>query len=247
MPLEIKSSVSYFYLDSWVMANSIQLATQSFCTKFLNHSNDPCGRQYDQMTQAARSITANIAEGTSRHNTSREAEMKLTDVARASLSELQNDYFNWLLIHNEAPWAKDSREHDFVAKIALDKAKYGNDVVRDAALHVLRQREKFTRCIDSDNSIVVANSILILLSRLSSMLQNLIDSQLSSFKTDGGFRENLTKERITVLTKKENAPVCPKCGKKMVERTAKTGKNAGNKFWSCSSYPDCRGTLPFTE
>ncbi len=85
--IEIKNP-GYFWLDTWVLANVIQLATQDFCLRFLNRTNDPCGRQFDQMTQAARSAPANIAEGNSRHSTSRETEMKLTDVARASLAEL---------------------------------------------------------------------------------------------------------------------------------------------------------------
>ncbi len=52
----------YYWLDTWILANVIQLATQDFCKTFLNLQNDPCGRQFDQMTQAARSCTANIAE-----------------------------------------------------------------------------------------------------------------------------------------------------------------------------------------
>ena len=71
----------YYWLDTWVMSNVIQLATQDFCRRYLNRSNDPCGRQYDQMTQAARSVPANIAEGNSRHATSKETEMRLTDVS----------------------------------------------------------------------------------------------------------------------------------------------------------------------
>ncbi|MBR4837663.1 MAG: four helix bundle protein [Bacteroidales bacterium] len=63
------------------------------------------------MTQAARSVTANIAEGNSRHATSKETEMRLTDVARASLAELANDYINWLLHHEKAPWSVKSSEH----------------------------------------------------------------------------------------------------------------------------------------
>ena len=63
------SRFGFYWLDTWVMANVIQLATQDFCSRFLNHSNDPCGRQFDQMTQAARSAPANIAEGNSRHST----------------------------------------------------------------------------------------------------------------------------------------------------------------------------------
>lgn len=96
----------YYWLDTWVLANVIQLATQDFCSRFLNHTNDPGGRQYDQMTQAARSAPANIAEGNSRHSTSRETEMKLTDVARATLSELANDYLNWLLRQEGKPMIK---------------------------------------------------------------------------------------------------------------------------------------------
>ena len=52
----------FYWLDTWVMANIIQLSTQHFCLRHLNRTNDPCGRQFDQMTQAARSAPANIAE-----------------------------------------------------------------------------------------------------------------------------------------------------------------------------------------
>lgn len=54
----------YYWLDTWVLANVIQLATQDFCMRYLNRKNDPCGRQYDQMTQAARSVPANYSFST---------------------------------------------------------------------------------------------------------------------------------------------------------------------------------------
>ena len=111
----------YYWLDTWVMSNVIQLATQDFCRRYLNRTNDPCGRQYDQMTQAARSVPANIAEGNSRHATSKETEMRLTDVARASLAELANDYLNWLLQHEELPWSVKSDIYRKVANTHLDR------------------------------------------------------------------------------------------------------------------------------
>jgi restriction system protein len=40
-------------------------------------------------------------------------------------------------------------------------------------------------------------------------------------------------------------PTCPKCNAQMVKRTAKRGNNAGQSFWGCSSFPECRGILPF--
>jgi len=44
------SNIGYYWLDSWILANIIQLATQDFCRRYLTRTNDPCGRQYDQMT-----------------------------------------------------------------------------------------------------------------------------------------------------------------------------------------------------
>ena len=38
-----------------------------------------------------------------------------------------------------------------------------------------------------------------------------------------------------------DTPTCPKCGSAMVKRVAKSGANAGNAFWGCSQYPNCRG------
>ena len=113
------SKFGFYWLDTWVLANVIQLATQDFCVSFLNHSNDPCGRQFDQMTMAARSAPANIAEGSSRHSTSKETEMKLTDVARATLAELANDYLNWLLRNESIPWSVHSSEYQEVNRITV--------------------------------------------------------------------------------------------------------------------------------
>lgn len=41
------------------------------------------------------------------------------------------------------------------------------------------------------------------------------------------------------------SPRCPKCGSEMILRTAKSGSNAGNKFWGCSKYPNCRGMVAY--
>ena len=38
-------------------------------------------------------------------------------------------------------------------------------------------------------------------------------------------------------------PICPNCGREMVKRQAKHGQNAGQSFWGCPNYPDCRGTV----
>ena len=68
-PLFRKSS-GYRYMDAFILANIIELATEHFCTRFLNLQNDPCGKTFAQMTQAARSGSRNFAEGCERLMTS---------------------------------------------------------------------------------------------------------------------------------------------------------------------------------
>ena len=123
----------YFWLDSWVLANVVQLGTQKFCRRFLNRTNDPCGRQYDQMTQAARSGCANIAEGAARRATSRETEMKLTDVARSSLAELSGDFLNWLMQQEKVPWGKTMPESSRYVRIASRTTAENEALVRALA------------------------------------------------------------------------------------------------------------------
>ena len=238
------TNFGYYWLDTWVLANVIQLATQDFCNCHLNRTNDPCGRQYDQMTQAARSVTANIAEGNSRHATSKETEMKLTDVARASLSELANDYINWLLHQEQVPWSVKSAEHREVAYTSLDRPTYKDDVQYLSSVHILAQKHKFDKWLYSKNSVIEANCLIILCNRLIMMLGKQIENQLKTFREEGGFTEALTAERLAYRAEKSiqaGAPVCPKCGKPMIKRVAKKGINSGKEFWSCSGYPQCNG------
>jgi len=246
MPKQMQiRNFGYFWLDAWVMANIVQLATQDFCKRYLNRSNDPCGRQYDQMTQAARSVPANIAEGNSRHSTSKETEMKLTDVARASLAELANDYLNWLLQNEQLPWSVKSEEHKQVSAVLLDKPTYKDDVQYYSSIHILAQKHKFDAWLCSNDSITEARCLLILCNRLILILNNLISNLLETFREEGGFTEGLTAERLAYRTEqsiKADAPACPKCGKPMIRRVAKKGVNAGKEFWSCSGYPECNGT-----
>ncbi len=239
------NNFSYYWLDTWVLANVIQLATQDFCVRNLNRTNDPCGRQFDQMTQAARSVPANIAEGNSRHSTSKETEMKLTDVARASLSELANDYINWLMQREQIPWTVKSPEHQKVAFTALDRPAYSDDVLHSSCVHILTQKHKFDEWLSSKDSIKEANCLLVLCNRLIMMLGKQIGKQLENFRREGGFTEALTAERLAFRAEQSvlaGAPNCPKCGKIMVKRTASRGINSGKEFWSCSGYPKCNGT-----
>lgn len=245
MPVTIKSIKGYYFLDAWIMANIIQLSTQRYAEKYLNLKNDPCGRMFDQMTMAARSVTANIAEGSSRHQTSRETEMRLIDVARASLSELLGDYFNISMRLGIEPWSKHSEPFRYFSAIQLDRPRYTDDWDREAWLHIMEQKRKFDPWLEHDTPAICLNAVMLLINRLISILQKMLEAQLQSFKEDGGFAENMTQERCQHLVskaQKEQAPLCPVCGKTMIKRTAKRGMNAGRPFWSCSDYPKCNGT-----
>ncbi len=237
----------YWWLDSFVMAEIVYLATLRFCQRFLNRTNDPCGRQYDQMTQAGRSGCANTVEGSTRNATSRETEMKLTDVARGSLAELHTDYVNWLLKKGLSPWPKTSPESQAVYAVRLDKPAYGQDVVHDGCAHILAQQKKFAQWLDSGDDTVIANTLMILISRTLNMLNHQMESQGEQFKQEGGFREKPSEIRHEAMAKREDALVCPDCGAPMRKRTAKSGKNPGQPFWGCSKYPACSGLRPFEE
>lgn len=246
MSVKIGSTLGYMYMDMWVLANVIQLGTFSFCRRFLNKDNDPCGRLFDQMTQAARSCQANIAEGVSRHQTSIETEMKLVDVARASINELSNDFSFILMANRQVAWRNNDSNSMSLRNIKPDKAHYGEDILHDMMEHVLRQKERFDPWIESKDLSIAANALLILCSRVNSMITRYLENSLATFKQTGGFAENMTKERIETQKQQSidaGAPLCPVCNAPMVKRYAKRGSNQGNAFWSCSKYNEtgCRG------
>ena len=238
----------YQWLDAWVLANVIQLGTQKFCLRFLKPRIDPCGRLFDQMTQAARSGVANIAEGYARRATSKETEMRLTDVAKASFAELTGDYLNWLLLAGQTPWSESDPEAREVFSTDLEKASFRSDVACNSARHILGQYARFSRWLDAADSLVVARAMLVLLARENMMLGRKLAATHAGFVREGGFAENLTKDRLAARDAAHaaagDAPACPKCGKPMRKRVARRGENAGNEFWSCTGWPDCRGTRP---
>ena len=240
--LKLSPCSGYRHLDAFVLASVIQLANFEFCRRFLKREYDPTGRLFDQMAQAARSGVANIAEGSARSATSKETEMKLTDVSQASLVELHRDYEFWLMMHGQAPWSQDSKEVKALYAVRLARVDYGHDYTRNSCLHILTQKAKFDRWLKTDDSLVFANAMLILLSRTIHMLVKLREAHGAQFLKEGGFREQLTAARVKARSEQENAPVCPDCGEAMTKRIAQSGVYRGKEFWGCTGYPNCKGT-----
>ena len=244
MGVKIHFSQAYFWLDSWILANIIQLGTQDFCEKFIDFQIDPCRRLYDQMVLASRCGVGNIAEGSARHSTSIETELRLLDVARASFDEVQGDFFNFLLRRKVDVWAIGNPDREAIWQTRLDPPKYSNSYLHDAAIHILTQKSKFDKWLENDDPTIVANAILVLLQKMNKMLESQMQTQLDTFKQTGGFTENMTTERLEARKAQavENgAPDCPECGKPMLRRMQKKGKMQGREFWGCSDYPNCKG------
>jgi four helix bundle suffix protein len=237
-------------LHSFTLATIVQIDTLRFCRRFLTFDHretgtkfyDPKGRQYDQMTQAARSGRQNIIEGSERSSTSKDTEMKLTDVARASLSELRGDYEMFILDRSELPWSVHFPDARAVNAISLDDAPFTDDMVHESAKHALEQRKKYAHWLDADDAVVVANAMLIIIGRTLNMLKSQIEAQGKAFVKDGGFGERLMAKRLEAREGQRAAgpsPECPQCGKPMRRRTSAKGD-----FWGCTAFPECKGTRP---
>ncbi len=102
--------------------------------------------------------------------------------------------------------------------------------------------------LESKDPCVVANVLLVLIRRAMGMLASQTRRQGEAFLESGGFRERLTTQRLEARdAPQEETPACPECGQPMRRRTARKGPNAGKEFWSCSHYPECKGTRPIAS
>ena len=217
----------YRKLRSFQVAQVIYDATVIFCDRFV----DKRSRTHDQMVQAARSGRQNIAEGSMASATSKKMELKLTNVAKASLEELLLDYEDFLRQHRLRQWTKDSPEAMRVRR------RYGEP---EAAS--LDSYDPYG--IAAATPEVAANTLICLINQATYLLKRQVENQGQEFVEHGGFTERLYQARSDQKAKQaENpAPACPKCGKPMRLRTARQGTNAGQTFWGCTAYPDCTGT-----
>ena len=167
----------YENLVSFQKARIVYDGTVKFCERFLDKRDRTC----DQMVQAARSGKQNIVEGTMASGTSKESEIKLLNVARASLEELLEDYRDFLRIRSAGLWAKDSKEALFVRKLAGRK-----DV----------SYETYGTYIETRPSVVVANILICLIHQTNYLLNQQIRQLENDFLRKGGLRERMAKARI---------------------------------------------------
>jgi four helix bundle suffix protein len=150
--------------------------TVRFCERFLRQRD----RTVDQMVQAARSGKQNIVEASTASGTSKEAEIKLVNVARASLEELLEDYRDFLRVRKLRLWSKDSREALFVRRLGAKNTSY----------------ESYRTYIDTRPGEVVANILICLIHQTNYLLDQLLRELEETFLREGGLRERMTRARL---------------------------------------------------
>ncbi len=168
---------NYEELLSYQKAEVVYDLTFRFCTRFLRNGD----RTIDQMVQAARSGKQNIVEGSKASALSKEMELKLTNVARASLEELLVDYLDYLRVRDFPLWDKDSKE-------ALYVRNMGN------TSHVTY--ETYRPICESRLANVVANIALCLIHQTNYLLDQQIRRLEQDFLKEGGLRERMTRARL---------------------------------------------------
>jgi four helix bundle suffix protein len=168
---------NYKELLSYKQAKIVYDLTFRFCERFLSKKD----RTIDQMIQAARSGKQNIVEGSKASGTSKEMELKLTNVARASLEELLEDYTDFLRVRDYAIWDKNSKEALFVRKLGSNKAATFED---------------FRKFVETRSSEIVANIALCLINQTNFLLDRQIKRLEQDFLKEGGLRERMSKARI---------------------------------------------------
>lgn len=138
-------------------------------------------RTIDQMVQAARSGKQNIVEASMASATSKEMEIKLTNVARASLEELRIDYEDFLRTNKLEIWGKD---HKYTQRF------------RELNRTPNATYETYRKAIEHEQLEICANSMICLINIVSYLLSQQIKSLEKAFLEEGGLRERMTKARI---------------------------------------------------
>ncbi|MCC8176112.1 MAG: four helix bundle protein [Bacteroidales bacterium] len=242
-----RSINGYMASQSWLWATLIQYFVEELCHRILDQNNDPQRRLYDQITMAARSVPANLAEGYSRRETSKTTQFRLIDVARASISELSSDLFYQSMRLNIPLWNKDHPYFERARTLGIPQPSYGSWWLADSQKFLLGQIDRLRPWLANDSVEFSLNVLLILCERLKLMIEKSLNQLHQEFLLEGGFTEKLSSERLEAKSDQaQDSPRCPICNGPMQRKVARKGGNHGNPFWSCCQYPRCTGTRPWS-
>ncbi len=214
---------NYKALLTFKKATVIYDLTYYFCQKYLAKGD----RTIDQMIQAARSGKQNIAEGVAASSTNAETEIRLVNVAKASLKELLTDFEDYLRTRRLRQWEENGKENAWLRNFAKENP--------DSAPYLAIAEQK------SDE--VVANMAIVLLKQEDYLLFRQLKALQKQYAEDGDFharvmplaKEAKIKARDAAMKKaKEWGKPCPKCGRPMSDGTTYRGGVMTDQ-WRCSS------------
>lgn len=161
-------------------------ATLHFCDRFI----DKRSRTHDQMVQAARSGKQNIIEGSEASATSKETELKLTNVARASQKELLEDYRDFMRNHKITEWPAD---HPYAQRLRrLNRTPGAN-------------YETFKKGVEHPDPAICANVIAGLIKVTCYLLERQLRRLEQDFLKEGGLRERMTRARLAERTRQSQS------------------------------------------
>jgi four helix bundle suffix protein len=173
----IRPRGDYQTLLSFQKAEVVYDITFRFAHKYLA-KND---RTVDQMIQAARSGKKNLLEGSKAAITSRETEIKLTGVARASLEEVLDDYRDYLRVRGHREWDKNSREAVYVRRMGRK---------------VPQNYELYREFVETRPPETIANIAICLIHQANYLIDRQLRRLEKDFVEQGGLRERMTRARL---------------------------------------------------
>jgi four helix bundle suffix protein len=193
----------YRRLKSFQIAQLVYDVTVRFSDRYI----DKRSRTHDQMVQAARSGVQNIAEGSKASGTSKKSELKLTNVARASLEELRLDYEDFLRQRGLALWERtDPRRAELIDRRCTnveEVAAWARDVhakgLQNKNIENLASSTQSTKSTPSTSSTfpeIAANAALVLIAVACGLLDRQIAAQARAFEIEGGFTERMYRRRV---------------------------------------------------
>ncbi|MDE5929272.1 MAG: four helix bundle suffix domain-containing protein [Muribaculaceae bacterium] len=166
---------NYKQLLSYQKSDVIYQITYFFCNKFLSRGD----RTVDQMIQAARSGKQNIVEGCAASATSAKTEIKLINVAKASLKELLEDFEDYLRTRGHRQWDKGSVEYEAMRRIGREH----------------NEAEYFMKLVETRPPETIANMAIILINQADYLLFRQLERLSNDFIKNGGFSERMASLR----------------------------------------------------
>jgi len=183
----LQKTGNYRALHAYRKAEVLYDYTFRFCEKFLAKGD----RTRDQMIQAARSGKQNIAEGSKASVTSTETEIKLMNVARASLEELLLDYQDFLRVRDFPQWDKNSREALYARKLGSRPDE---------------SYETYRAFMETRPAETLANIAICLIHQTNYLLDQLVRRLETDFVQKGGLRERMTRARLNHRESRVQSP-----------------------------------------